>query len=187
MNNVIDHFREIVCGQQNANTQILIDSYFYKQPIRIFGLFRIPIGNTSRLLSLLPSFTVILVVLGTFIGLTESIFSMQHALLNMGRSGTQVTADTILSTIASPFKGISLAFITSIAGIGASLILNLIQGGFLSKGKSLTYIIERFLTEFEAFLDHTVQMEMKQEKPSDPFEKILNRYPLELQRASRRH
>ncbi len=175
MQDLIEDYRETASSQQDMNTQALIESHFYKQPIRWLGLFKFPIGNASRLLEHLPSFTIILGVLGTFIGLTESMFSMQKALLTMGGTGSQVTADSILSTIASPFKGMSLAFLTSIAGIGGSLLLNLVQGGFLSKGESISYIVEKLLTTFESLLDHTIQKELLLDKPRDPFEKILDR------------
>lgn len=173
---IIEDYKSQASTQQDVNTQALIETQFYKQPVRVLGLFPIPVGNASKLLSHLPSFTIILGVLGTFIGLTESMFAMQQALLTMSGSGqAQVSVNTILSTIASPFKGMSLAFITSIAGIGASLILNLIQGGFLSKGQSISFISEKLLTSLEYVLDHAIQNEVRKDQPHDWFEKILDR------------
>ncbi|WEG14111.1 hypothetical protein PU629_07020 [Pullulanibacillus sp. KACC 23026] len=181
---LIASYKQAASREQEVNTQALIEVHFSKQPVRLLGLFPVPISNASSLLSYLPSFTIILGVLGTFIGLTESMFSMQNALLSMGGSSSNpVTTGTILSAISSPFKGMSLAFLTSIAGIGASLLLNLIQGGFLSNGQSISFKIERLLTELETLLDHTIQSEVRKTKPHDFYESILDRLAERIQES----
>ncbi|GGE43173.1 hypothetical protein GCM10011391_22500 [Pullulanibacillus camelliae] len=160
-----------------VNSQALIEKHLLSERIRVAGVIRTPLGNMTRMLNHLPSFTIILGVLGTFLGLTLAMFSMQGTLLTLGDgSGSgNLSVDTIISAIASPFKGMSLAFITSIAGIGTALLLNLLQAGYFSGGRSLSYLTEHLLTEGELFLDHYVETQLMTEKPKDSFEKILDR------------
>ncbi|GGH84838.1 methyl-accepting chemotaxis protein [Pullulanibacillus pueri] len=159
------------------NSQALVEKNLFNEKVWLAGVIKAPIGNITKMVSHLPSFTIILGVLGTFLGLTFSMFSMQDTLLTLGdQTGNgNLSVDSIVSAIASPFKGMSLAFITSIAGIGSAFILNLIQAGFLSGGRSISYLTQNLLTESEALLDHKYEAQLQSDKPKDSFEKILDR------------
>lgn len=170
-------YKEFHLAGTQVNTQALIEKNLFKEKIPLVGVLRAPIGNSTKMLQHLPSFAIILGVMGTFIGLTKSMFSMQKTLLTLGNTtgASTVSIHNIVSAIASPFEGMSLAFITSIAGIGTALLLNILQAGFISGGQSIQFLIGKVFTECESFLDHHVQIQLLTEKPKDTYEKLLDR------------
>lgn len=172
-----EEYRTQKLGGMPVNTQALIEKNLFQEKVWMAGIFRAPIGNVSKMLSYLPSFTIILGVLGTFLGLTLSMFAMQSTLLSLGSTtgGGNLSVDSIVAAIASPFKGMSLAFITSIAGIGTAFLLNLLQAGFLSGGHSINYLTGKLFSECETLLDHQFETRLSSEKPRDSFERILDR------------
>ncbi|TCP32303.1 hypothetical protein EV207_101282 [Scopulibacillus darangshiensis] len=177
LHNTIEEYKTYHLAGTEVNTQALIEKHLLKERILIAGLIKAPIGNCAKLLQHLPAFTIILGVMGTFVGLTLSMFSMQETLLSLGNasSSSSLSMDNILQAITAPFKGMSLAFITSIAGISAALFLNILHAGFLSGGQSISYLTNKLYTECEAWLDHQLQMKLMSDKPQDSFEKILDR------------
>ncbi|WP_085523287.1 hypothetical protein [Tuberibacillus sp. Marseille-P3662] len=176
LHKTLEEYKTFHLSGTPVNTPALIEKHLYKERILIMGVLRTPIGNCSKLLVHLPSFAIVLGIMGTFLGLTLSMFSMQETLTSLGNAGGgQLSFDSIISSITEPFEGMSLAFITSIAGIGAALFLNILQSGFLSKGQSTDYLIDKLFTETESLLDHHFQGQLLNEKPKDSFEKILDR------------
>lgn len=174
---MIEEYKTYHLAGTQVNTQALIEKHLLKEKLLIAGIVKAPLGNCAKLLQHLPAFTIILGVMGTFIGLTLAMFSMQETLLALGgtSSSGSMSMDNILQAITSPFKGMSLAFITSIAGISAALFLNILQAGFLSGGQSVNFLTNKLYTECEAWLDHQLQMQLINEKPKDSFEKVLDR------------
>jgi hypothetical protein len=172
-----EEYRAQRLGGMPVNTQALIEKNLFQEKVWMAGVFRAPIGNVSKMLGYLPSFTIILGVLGTFIGLTMSMFAMQNTLLSLGGSTSagNLSVDSIVAAISSPFKGMSTAFITSIAGIGTAFLLNLLQAGFLSGGHSIHYLTGKLFSECETLLDHQFETHLSSEKPHDSFERILDR------------
>lgn len=167
-------------GLEWMNTQALIEKKVYQQQIPLFGVFRLPVAVAEKVVQQIPSWVIILGILGTFIGLTTALLAMQTTLVQFGADTGEaaVSVSTIVSAIAQPFKGMSFAFITSIAGIGTAFILNVLQSGFLSKlgiGPSAAQLKQLFLTRSESFLDHQVQRAVQQQKPRDSLERILDR------------
>ncbi|WLD93114.1 hypothetical protein [Alkalihalobacillus sp. AL-G] len=174
-----------LAGVTNVNSPVLIEKHLMKQPIRILGIFRVPTGNVIRLLHGLPSLSIIVGVLGTFIGLTLAIMAMQDTLVSIGNQPGQTTlsVSSIVTAISEPFKGMSIAFSTSIAGIGSSLILAIVQSGFLTGGTSLSYLQDRLISEAESFLDHALQEQLQNEKPKDSLERLLDRLVSKVQES----
>lgn len=173
----VEEYKEFHLAGSEVNTQALIEKNLFKEKMLLVGIIRTPIGNCTKMLQHLPSFAIILGVMGTFIGLTRSMFSMQQTLLTLGNTtgASSVSISNIVQAIASPFEGMSLAFITSIAGIGTALLLNIVQAGFLSGGQSLSFLVGKVFTECESFLDHHIQVQLLSEKPKDTYEKLLDR------------
>ncbi|HET7580905.1 MAG TPA: hypothetical protein VFK33_16620 [Bacillales bacterium] len=167
-----EHYR--VSGTP-VNSQALIEKYFFKQPIRLLGLFQTPVGNVVKMVQQLPSFSIIFGVLGTFIGLTLSLFSMEQILLSLGQHASGLSVSSIVASISKPFQGMSTAFLTSVAGIGGALILTILQSGFLSRGRSISYLQAEIAAECEAFLDHDLSNHLEEQKPQDTMEKLLDR------------
>jgi hypothetical protein len=172
-----DYRQYHLAGVPQLNTQGLIEKHLFNERIPLLGIFRVPVGNIQRLLSQLPSFTIILGVLGTFIGLTLSLLSMQDTLLTLGSqpADSNLTLNAIIASLTAPFKGMSVAFFTSIAGIGAALFLNLILSGFFSQGSSLSYMQNKLLADCEVYLDHHINSILINEKPQDSVERLLDR------------
>lgn len=172
-------------GVQELNSQVLIEKHFFQQPIRMLGMIKVPIGNVTKLLHQLPATTIIVGVMGTFIGLTLAIMSMQETLVGIGNQPTEsnLTVTTIVSSISAPFEGMSIAFITSIAGTGGALFLTLIQTGFLSGGSSIQYLQGKVMSDCEALLDHKVHLKLQNEKPQDSMEKLLDRLVTKVQES----
>ncbi|MBM6619669.1 hypothetical protein [Bacillus suaedaesalsae] len=168
---------------ESINTISLVEKNFMKEPIRLFGIIKSPVGNVLKLQQLLPMTVIICGILGTFIGLTISMFSMEEILITLPGSSADLSMNSIVSAISAPFQGMSLAFITSIAGISSSLLLNLFQTGFLSGGTSVSYYKGSILSEAESLLDHKISSQIENEKPKDQLEKLLDRFSNKVQEA----
>ncbi|MFZ3588250.1 hypothetical protein ACOI1C_03000 [Bacillus sp. DJP31] len=168
---------------ESINTISLVEKHFLKEPIRLFGVLKTPVGNVLKIQQLLPVTSIIFGILGTFIGLTLAISAMEQTLTTLVSPTQDISMNTIVSSIISPFQGMSLAFITSIAGISSSLLLNLFQSGFLSGGTSISYYKASILAEAESLLDHSFSSKIQNEKPKDLMEKILDRFSNKVEEA----
>jgi hypothetical protein len=186
LQNAVNEYRDFhLSGVNHLNTQALIEKHLYQERLAIMGIIRVPAGNAVRLLQQLPSFTIILGVMGTFIGLTLSLVAMQDTLLTLGNQSTSstMTMNTILAALTAPFQGMSVAFITSIAGIGGAFILTILQTGFLSRGASLPYLQGKLMAETESYLDHRYSTHLLSQKPHDSTERLLDRLASKVQES----
>ncbi|MCF6138860.1 hypothetical protein [Pseudalkalibacillus berkeleyi] len=186
MNNAIEEYRNFhLSGVANVNSPVLVEKHLMKEPIRVLGIFKVPTGNIIRLIHGLPSLAIIVGVLGTFVGLTIAIMAMQDTLVGIGNQpgGANLSVSSIVTAISEPFRGMSIAFVTSIAGIGSSLLLSLVQSGFLTGGTSLSYLQDRVISEAEGVLDHVVQEKLQNEKPKDSLERLLDRLVSKVQES----
>jgi hypothetical protein len=178
---MIDEYsRHRLDGIEMINTQAIIEQKVYSRQFALFGIFRLPVGVVERIIQQIPSWSIIVGLLGTFTGLTLALFAMQGTLLQLGSStGAEViSVSTIVSAIAAPFKGMSFAFITSIAGIGMAFFLQVLHSGLFAKlgfGPSFIQLKHLFLTHCESFLDHHVQQVVLKQKPKDSLERVLDR------------
>lgn len=166
-----------LAGISPINTQALIEKHFFKESVPIFGFVRVPAGGMMRFMQQLPPTSIIIGILGTFIGLTMAIASMQETLLFLSQKPEDANLDlaAVIAAISSPFQGMSVAFVTSIAGIGNALFLTLIQNGVLTGGRTTAYYLDKIISDCEALLDHNLNASLSQEKPHDEMEKILDR------------
>lgn len=180
-----DYRKYHLSGVSSLNTQALIEKHLFQERIPLLGLLRVPVGNIQKILQQLPSFTMILGVLGTFIGLTLSLLSMQDTLFKLGNasSDSSMTMNSIITSLTAPFEGMSVAFITSIAGIGGALILTILQSGFLSRGSSLAYLQGKVMADCEVYLDHAFNSMLLQEKPQDSSERLLDRLASKIEES----
>ncbi len=169
---------------EEPNTGALIEKHMYSARVRLLGIFPVPVGNLVRFQSQLPSAAIIFGLLGTFTGLTLALYSMQDLLGALSSSsGTTLTIDTLVAALIEPFQGMSLAFVTSIAGISAALVLTLFQNGFFNSGKSVTFLIEEAAAASETTLDYRISAEVSAEKPRDYLEKIFDRFVGKVQES----
>ena len=103
----------VISGDQKSLFNTLDADHFFNARTLAAGL------TGSRLLAATPSFLVAIGVLGTFVGLT------------VGLNGLDLTSNSgvteLRSGIDSLIDGASVAFMTSVWGVGLSLVLNIIE------------------------------------------------------------
>lgn len=95
-------------GTENINTEVLMEKHLRKY-----------ININERFINLLPSTSIALGLIGTFLGLTVAIHSTNGVL----ESGIK-TMDVFLNKMGIPLQGMASAFWTSIFGVITSLVLN---------------------------------------------------------------
>src|SRR5690625_3268904 len=91
---------------------------FVQERFSSWRVFHIPVINLIKLIQMTVSVFILLGVLGTFIGLTISLGS-----INAG-------GDQLVENVAGVLSGIDIAFYTSIVGMGFSLIMTVIVKAF---------------------------------------------------------
>src|SRR5699024_9499329 len=87
---------------------------FIQEKISSWRLFQLPVVNLIKLVQMTISVFILLGVLGTFIGLTISLGS-----INAG-------ADQLVENVAGVLSGIDVAFYTSIVGMSFSLVMTVL-------------------------------------------------------------
>lgn len=123
-------------GTENINTEVLMEKNLRKY-----------INVNERVIHLLPSTSIALGLLGTFLGLTVAIHSTNGVL----ESGIK-TMDVFLNKMGVPLQGMASAFWTSIFGVIMSLVLNsVIQ--MVKREK------EEFYDDVEDYLDNVLYSE----------------------------
>ncbi len=123
-------------GTENINTEVLMEKYLRKH-----------ININEKVINLLPSTSIALGLLGTFLGLTVAIHSTNGVL----ESGIK-TMDVFLNKMGVPLQGMASAFWTSIFGVIMSLVLNYIIQ--MTKREK-----EEFYDDVEDYLDNILYSE----------------------------
>ncbi|WP_028987743.1 hypothetical protein [Thermicanus aegyptius] len=165
-------------GVEEINTQALVERHYHRLAIRVLGIFPVFAGGWERFFSFLNGGMVMLGLLGTFIGLTSSIYSMQTILSNFtSQSGTPLVSQ-IITSISHPFEGMSFAFLTSIVGLGSSFLLTGLSSGWLGGGiaPNPQALRDQFLSECENFLDNHYRSYVDSLKPKGSFEGLMDRF-----------
>lgn len=173
-----------LAGIEQVNTQALIERYYNQVSIRVLGIFPMSAGAWERFVPFLNASMVMLGLLGTFIGLTYSLFGMQSILAGFG-SESELSISNIVSAISQPFDGMSIAFITSICGIGASLLLSLFTSGLLGTriGPNTNQLRNELLTECEDFLDNRYLVYVEMQKPKGSMDELLERLAFKIKES----
>lgn len=123
-------------GTENINTEVLMEKHLRKY-----------VNINERFIDLLPSTSIALGLIGTFLGLTVAIHSTNGVL----ESGVK-TMDIFLNKMGIPMQGMASAFWTSIFGVITSLALNYtIQ---ITKREK-----EKFYDDVEDYLDNILYSE----------------------------
>lgn len=165
-----------LAGIDVLNSQALIERQFSRLKVRVIGIFPISAGGWDRFISFLSAAMVMLGLLGTFIGLTSALFGMQRVLGGIGITTTDVSVHEIIKAISQPFDGMSVAFITSIIGIGSSLILSAFTSGLFGKvlGPNIQQLRAELYSECEDFLDNHYLLYVESLKPKGSMDVILD-------------
>lgn len=121
-------------NERQSNETINLEN-FVQEKISSWHMFRIPIVNLIKLVQMTISVFILLGVLGTFIGLTISLGSIQ------------ASGDQLVNHVSSVLSGIDVAFYTSIVGMGCSLIMTVLVRLF-----NVEYLLTDIMLQIESHL-----------------------------------
>src|SRR5690625_4317701 len=99
--------------EQQTSRSVHVET-FVQEKFSSWRLFNIPVVNLIKMVQSTISIFILIGVLGTFIGLTISLGSINSA------------GDQLVENVASVLSGIDVAFYTSIVGMGSSLLITVI-------------------------------------------------------------
>lgn len=143
LNKMVDDYQKAVENNvEEINTPVIIE----KHMARGFKGYAVAERIASRAVSLM----VILGLLGTFYGLTLSIGEIV-TLLGSTKGSIVNDMTPIIDGLMSSLQGMSVAFVTSLCGIGGSIIVTLINMAF-----SIQATKEHVFVSTEEYLDHYV-------------------------------
>lgn len=133
---IIENFKSSAKrGTENINTEVIIQKKLEKGN-KIFKI--------EKHVKTMPSTSIALGLLGTFIGLTLAIVETRGVL-----GGTMGSTQQFSQAMEAPFSSMSSAFWTSILGVVSSLTLNFFNVNLENKK-------EAFYDEIEDYLDNTI-------------------------------
>ncbi|MCT2536919.1 MotA/TolQ/ExbB proton channel family protein [Aquibacillus koreensis] len=121
--------------RRQQEEQVKVET-FVQEKFSGWRIFGVPSISLIKMVQATVSVFILIGVLGTFIGLTMSLGSISA-------SGDQLVED-----VASVLAGIDIAFYTSIAGMGLSLIMTL-----LIKGFNTEYLMTDIMLKVESCLE----------------------------------
>nr|WP_235788422.1 MotA/TolQ/ExbB proton channel family protein [Salipaludibacillus sp. CUR1] len=113
---------------------------FVQQKFSSWRVFNIPVVSLIKMIQMTVSMFILIGVLGTFIGLTMSLGSIDS------------TGDQLVENVAAVLAGIDVAFYTSIAGMGFSLIMTI-----LLRVANTEYLLTDIMLKTESHLEETEQ------------------------------
>lgn len=135
LNKIKKEFIESLHKVSNVNTQVIIEKYLYPEDNKL--------KKCEAKLDYMANLATILGLLGTFIGLTFAIFSIGHTL-------TSTSVEGFLLGLKPAISSMSGAFITSILGLIASIVMNLLFNNCRITKQDLIDVIEDYLDNEEA-------------------------------------
>ena len=152
---VAEDYRAIsMASGGGVNTQAIIEKNF---SINLKGL-----ALGERFVKNSVSLMVVLGLLGTFYGLTLSVGKLVELLNNSGQSDVLVNMDSVITGLISSVKGMSVAFSTSLAGVGGSIIITILGIVF-----NVEESRQSLLVQLEDYLDNVVEQELLLKKESE--------------------
>ncbi|RKL67363.1 hypothetical protein CR203_08315 [Salipaludibacillus neizhouensis] len=113
---------------------------FVQQKFSSWRMFHIPVVSLMKMIQMTVSVFILVGVLGTFIGLTMSLGSIDS------------TGDQLVENVASVLAGIDVAFYTSIVGMGLSLVMTVII-----RVANTEYLLTDIMLKMESHLEGNEQ------------------------------
>ncbi|SFA83648.1 MotA/TolQ/ExbB proton channel family protein [Lentibacillus halodurans] len=113
---------------------------FVQEKFSAWRIFNIPVVNLIKMVQMTVSVFILIGVLGTFIGLTVSLGSIN------------TTGGQLVENVTAVLSGIDVAFYTSIAGMGLSLIMTV-----LIKVFNTEYMLTDIMLKVESHLEGNQQ------------------------------
>ncbi|GAE28119.1 hypothetical protein JCM9140_4314 [Halalkalibacter wakoensis JCM 9140] len=120
--------------QKNEQESVGVET-FVQQKFSSWKMFNMPVVSLIKMIQMTVSVFILIGVLGTFIGLAMSLGSID------------ATGDALVENIAAVLAGIDVAFYTSIAGMGLSLIMTV-----LTRVANTEYLLTDIMLQTESFL-----------------------------------
>lgn len=129
-----------------VNTQAIIEKNFSNHLSKsIFG---------ERFVKASVSLMIILGLLGTFYGLTLSIGKLVELLSASSNTDVLNSMDSVVSGLINSVKGMSVAFVTSLFGIGSAIIMTILKIFYDVEGEKVAVMVD-----MEEYLDNVVAKE----------------------------
>jgi hypothetical protein len=155
LNSIAEEYRIIsMAAKGEVNTQALVEKNLNA---RLKGL-----GLGERFVKNSVSLMIVLGLLGTFYGLTLSVGKLVELLNTSGNSEMLVDMESIITGLISSVKGMSVAFSTSLAGVGGSIVITIL-GIFINIEEER----QSFIVQLEDYLDNIVEQELLQYKETE--------------------
>jgi hypothetical protein len=152
---IVENYRTIsMTSRGEVNTQALIEKNLNT---RLKGL-----GLGERFVKNSVSLMVVLGLLGTFYGLTLSVGKLVELLNSSGNSEVLVGMDSVITGLVSSVKGMSVAFSTSLVGVGGSIVITALGIIF-----NIEEARQSLMVQLEDYLDNVVEQELLQYKESE--------------------
>jgi methyl-accepting chemotaxis protein len=157
LNKIVEEYKTTAKeSYSEVNTQAIIEKNFNLH-LRGLALGERFIKNTNTLLITLGLF-------GTFVGLTTAVAELAGIFTNLDftelieNSGIQ----KLISHLIGSLEGMSTAFVTSLVGVGCSIILTILLTIFSAEEAR-----ENLMVHIEEYLDNTVAMVVSQDKETE--------------------
>lgn len=157
LNKIVEDYKNTAKGSYSeVNTQAIIEKNFNLR-LRGLALGERFIKNTNTLLITLGLF-------GTFVGLTAAVSQLSEVFINLDISKLTETEGIpdFIRRIAASLPGMSVAFVTSLVGVGCSIILTI-----LLTIANAEEVKENLMVHIEEYLDNNVSLVISQDKETE--------------------
>lgn len=150
--NIINEYKNSASDNvEQVNTQAIIEKNFSLGLSKTYLSERFVKGSVSLM--------IILGLLGTFYGLTLSIGKLVELLSDSSNVEMLNSMDSIVQGLINSVKGMSVAFITSLFGIGSAIVMTILKIVYDIDGVKLSVMVD-----IEEYLDNVVAKEFVSQK-----------------------
>jgi hypothetical protein len=157
LNRIIEEYKNTASGSYSeVNTQAIIEKTFNLR-LRGMAVGERFIKNSNTLLITLGLF-------GTFVGLTAAVGELAGVFIHMDMSELieNEGIQELLRRLVASLQGMSVAFTTSLVGVGCSIVLTI-----LLTVASAQEVKENLMVHIEEYLDNTVSLIVAQDKETE--------------------
>lgn len=157
LNLIVEEYKAAAAeSYSEVNTQAIIDKNFNLH-LRGMALGERFIKNTNSLLITLGLF-------GTFVGLTSAVAELASIFTNMDVSELVENAgiQRLLGHLIGSLEGMSVAFVTSLVGVGCSIILTILLTIFNAEETK-----ENLMVQIEEYMDNEIALVVSQNKETE--------------------
>jgi hypothetical protein len=148
--------------QGRADARLAVERFVLSQ--RIYGLF--PVLTAERIVRFSGSTPILVGLSGNFVGWLLALGDMTSAWPTFTAEMKPAEMVGLLEALQKPLSGLETAFLASVAGIVASVLVNLVT--YLRSGHGAR---ESFMADLEEYLQHSVNVD---EGPADMRQLMLS-------------